>query len=241
MQAMQDKEFDQLFKDRFEGAEIQPSSNLWGNIEKELAPKKTRKFPVYWAAAAVVVVATTVGLLSQKTEKLQLKGTSSVSTIEVAKTPEVTAVGTVVTEQITADPEGTPLVLAPKVKLENLVLKNKQTAMQPNRELKRQQINTPDVAPVVKEQIKPVVVPPVDIVIAKVDPPEVEKQDNEITETEGRERRGIRNVGDVINFVVDKLDKREKKIIQFRTDDDDNSSLIAVNIGILQFNPKRNK
>ncbi|MNQ93554.1 hypothetical protein D3C85_1090260 [compost metagenome] len=113
--------------------------------------------------------------------------------------------------------------------------------MQPNQELKRQQIKTPDVAPVVKEQVRPVVVPPTDIVIAKVDPPEVQKQDNEITETEGRERRGIRNVGDVINFVVDKLDKREKKIIQFRTDDDDNSSLIAVNIGILQFNPKRNK
>jgi len=229
MQAMQDKEFDQLFKDRFEGAEIQPSSNLWSNIEKELAPKKTKKFPVYWAAAAVVVVATTVGLLSQKTEKLQLQGITRVSTVEVAKTPEVTAAHTVVTEQISTDPEGTPLVLAPKVKLENLVLKNKQTTMQPNQELKRQQINPPDVVPPVREEVRPVVAPPTETVIAKVDPPEVQK-DNEITESEARERRGIRNVGDVINFVVDKLDKREKKIIQFRTDDDDNSSLIAVNI-----------
>ena len=78
-------------------------------------------------------------------------------------------------------------------------------------------------------------------VIANVSIPDVQRGDQELIETEGRERKGIRNVGDVINFVVDKLDKREKKLIQFKTDDDDNSSLIAVNIGILKFNSKKNK
>ena len=48
MQQMQDKEFDKLFKDRFEDAEIEPSANLWANIEHELAPKKKRVFPIYW-------------------------------------------------------------------------------------------------------------------------------------------------------------------------------------------------
>lgn len=241
MQAMQDKDFDQLFKDRFEEAEIQPSSNLWGNIEKELTPKKKKAFPVYWAAAAVVVIATTIGLLSQKTEPLKLQG-NRIETAQVEKLPvTVPKQNSVVEEPVVARTESTPLVLAPKVKLENLVRKNSQLAVQPNPEIKRQQVKVIDVAPEQKEEIKSVATLEKEIMIAKVDPPVITEQSNQIAETEVRERKGIRNVGDVINFVVDKLDKREKKIIQFKTDDDDNSSLIAVNIGILKFNSRKNK
>ncbi|SHF11960.1 hypothetical protein [Pedobacter caeni] len=240
MQAMQDKDFDQLFKDRFEEAEIQPSSNLWSNIEQELAPKKKKGFPVYWAAAAVVVIATTIGLLSQKTEPLKLQGNAA--TAKVEKVPVAAPkLNTVVEEPVVAVPESTPLVLAPKVKLENLVRKNNQVAVQPNLEAQRQQVKEVVIAPEQKEEIKPIATLEKEVMIAKIDPPVVGEQNNQIAETEVRERKGIRNVGDVINFVVDKLDKREKKIIQFKTDDDDNSSLIAVNIGILKFNSKKNR
>lgn len=238
MQAMQDKDFDQLFKDRFEEAEIQPSSNLWSNIESELTPKKKRKFPVYWAAAAVVVIATTIGLLSQKTESLKLQGNTAETTAQIEKVPVVPSRLNTVAEEPVVEPESTPLILAPKVKLENLVRKNSQLAVQPNLEVKRQQVKVIDVVP---EQKKEMVTLEKEIMIAKIDPPVVPEQSNQIAETEVRERKGIRNVGDVINFVVDKLDKREKKIIQFKTDDDDNSSLIAVNIGILKFNSRKNK
>lgn len=238
MQAMQDKDFDQLFKDRFEEAEIQPSSNLWSNIESELTPKKKRKFPVYWAAAAVVVIATTIGLLSQKTESLKLQGNAAETTAQIEKVPVVPSRLNTVAEEPVVEPESTPLILAPKVKLENLVRKNSQVAVQPNLEVKRQQVKVIDVVP---EQKKEMVTLEKEIMIAKIDPPVVPEQSNQIAETEVRERKGIRNVGDVINFVVDKLDKREKKIIQFKTDDDDNSSLIAVNIGILKFNSRKNK
>ncbi|HEX8608377.1 MAG TPA: hypothetical protein VF679_07045, partial [Pedobacter sp.] len=63
---MEDKDFDQLFRDQFEEAEVRPSANLWGNIEKELSPKKRMVLPVYWMAAAVAVVAVMVGLLMPK-------------------------------------------------------------------------------------------------------------------------------------------------------------------------------
>jgi hypothetical protein len=53
------------------------------------------------------------------------------------------------------------------------------------------------------------------------------------------QRKGIRNVGDLVNFVVDKVDKREKKLVRFNTDDDDNSSIVGINIGFLKFNKKR--
>lgn len=239
MQAMQDKDFDQLFKDRFEEAEIQPSSNLWGNIEKELTPKKKRTFPVYWAAAAVVVIATTIGLLSQKTEPLKLQGNAADVAAKVEKAPVAPATSESAVEKTVVASESTPLVLAPKVQLENLVRKNSQLALQPKPEVKRQQIKA--IGPEPKEETKPLANLEKEVMIAKVDPPAVPESGSQIAETDVRERRGIRNVGDVINFVVDKLDKRENKIIQFKTDEDDNSSLIAVNIGILKFNSRKNK
>ena len=260
MQAMQDKDFDQLFKDKFEGAEMRPSANLWSNIEKELTPKKKRAFPVYWAAAAAVaVIAVSLGLLAPEKEKMQLHGTvidvaSSGSKAAIAdgntvapaeagdgnSNGSITSVSTTGTDAIAE--QGTPLILAPKMKLRNLVQENNLVAVQRNEKIKRHQIKAVEMKTTLKEEeVKSMPDLPTEHVIANVPIPDVQQGDQELTETEGSQRKGIRNVGDVINFVVDKLDKREKKLIQFKTDDDDNSSLIAVNIGILKFNPKRNK
>jgi hypothetical protein len=51
--------------------------------------------------------------------------------------------------------------------------------------------------------------------------------------------KNIKNVGDVVNIIVNKVDKRKDKFIQFRTDDDD-SSLSSINIGPFKIG-KRNK
>ncbi|WP_316821605.1 hypothetical protein [Pedobacter gandavensis] len=249
---MQDKDFDQLFKDKFEEAEMMPSADLWGNIEKVLSPtKKKRVFPVYWAAAALAVIAVSVGLLTRDTEKLQLQGKPAVA---LEKTPAVQDSGdasglahsnetSVVSVAVNStESEGTPLILAPKMKLKNLVQENNSLSLQRNDQIRRHQIKAVEPSNTLKEEVKPIIDLPTENVIANVVIPDVQQGDNTMTETEDRgERKGIRNVGDVINFVVDKLDKREKKFIQFKTDDDDNSSLIAVNIGILKFNSKRNK
>jgi hypothetical protein len=48
----------------------------------------------------------------------------------------------------------------------------------------------------------------------------------------------IRNIGDLVNLVVEKIDKRDKKLIRFATDDDDNSSLVGINIGFIKLNKK---
>ena len=52
------------------------------------------------------------------------------------------------------------------------------------------------------------------------------------------DNKGIRNVGDVVNLIVNKVDKRKDKFIQFRTDDDD-SSISAINIGPFKFGKKK--
>ncbi|MNL29759.1 hypothetical protein D3C87_1514530 [compost metagenome] len=67
-----------------------------------------------------------------------------------------------------------------------------------------------------------------------------EKEDIVALKTEEPANKGIRNVGDLVNFVVNKIDRREKKLIQFDTDDD-NSSIVALNIGFIKLNRKADK
>ena len=78
-----------------------------------------------------------------------------------------------------------------------------------------------------------------EIVLASNNDPALVKDDvsNENVEAPNR---GIRNMGDLVNYVVDKLDKREEKLLQFKTEDD-NSSLVALNIGMFKFNQKKHK
>lgn len=52
-------------------------------------------------------------------------------------------------------------------------------------------------------------------------------------------KKGIRNIGELVNFLVSKVDKREKRLIKFKTDAGDNSSIAAINIGIIQLNSKK--
>ena len=63
MQHMPDKDFDNLFRDKFMDAEIEPSVNLWAKIEDQLEPRRKRTLPIYWMAAASIVIAFTAILV----------------------------------------------------------------------------------------------------------------------------------------------------------------------------------
>lgn len=235
---MQDKEFDQLFRDRFDGAEIQPSANLWNSISEELSPKPKRRLPVYWMAAAVAVIAVTVGLLMPKEEKIRLQAAVVLNNevapgSSVAKTlSQLSYVSSTATDKV----ESTPLIIAPRVKLTRS--EKELAALQPNTTTDRPVYKQPEVVKELAKVEPKVETPKEEVVLAKVDLP-VENTDV-ITETEPQENKGIRNVGDLVNYVVNKVDKREKKLIQFDTNDD-NSSLVSINIGFIRFNKKSDK
>lgn len=236
---MQDKEFDQLFRDKFEGAEIEPSAHLWGNIVQELEPRKKRVLPVYWMAAAVTIVAVSVGLLMPEKETIRLQGSDFAAATPVAEPlvkPENAGIKTNGSsdENIT---ESTPLVIAPRLTAADV--EKDFVAMQPKTANVHPVNMEPEIVqPVVSQIVNEQAAPQTEAVIASAIVPD---ESNAITETEPAERKGIRNVGDIVNYVVDKVDKREKKFLKFNTDDDDNSSLVAINIGILKFNKRSDK
>lgn len=233
---MEDKDFDQFFKDQFEEAEVAPSTNLWDNIEKELSPKKRVMLPAYWMAAAVVVIGVMVAVLMPKTEPIRLQGSRDVAAVTVA--PEViTSVvladrsATVVEDK---EEKSTPLVIAARLNEEDV--KKDFELVQPNVPRKHPVNMDVQASPSIIAKVEPEI-PVNDVMIASVETtPEVQVN----TIVEQPEHKGIRNVGDLINIVVNKVDKRDKKLIQFNTDEDDNSSVVAINIGFLKFN-KRDK
>ncbi|WEK18536.1 MAG: hypothetical protein P0Y49_17235 [Candidatus Pedobacter colombiensis] len=235
---MRDKEMDQLFKDRFENAEIEPSAGLWTSIEKHLEIKPVkRKFPLYWFAAAAAVAIVIMSLLLTKEEKIQLYALDHFIPPLVEKAAPIS----IQKESGTQSPHrtaSTKLTVKNKIAVVKAIdtvratnIKKDLMVMQPIKEDMHLHAVVERLQPVVNSNT---------LVLAS-DQSLVTGIDEVINENDQVEKKGIRNVGDLINFVVDKLDKREEKLLQFKTDDDDNSSLIAINIGFIKFNSKKHK
>jgi hypothetical protein len=259
MQHMQDKDFDQMFRDKFEDAQLEPSLDLWNKIEPKLVIKRKRVYPIYWAAAAVVLSAITAGLLFRQPEKINTQGNLSVqakplenrkgqgspiimpaedvspikadnkiSVISYRASRHVTTHESVVTADlaealIQPDLNNGKKDLLAMQPLEGIAhLDHKETVM---------------TDPQIKKAIILQPAPAEEIMLANAGIDSTE-EGNEDRHTETKR---IRNVGDMVKYVVDKVDKREEKFIQFKTDDDDNSSLVALNIGMFRFNSKKHK
>ena len=246
MQHMSDKELDHLFKDKFKDAEIEPSADLWAKIAPQLPTKRKRALPFMWMAAASVIVVASVMLWSVKEEKIFLQpGNANLVSrpsrvvLSVVTTPNdtiaaITAeVRTEVVVKRAATTHFASNIVSEKVEQQ----KNNNDAVQPLFANAHLPIKKPAVAIEVLNQTDVV---PVEtkIVYAQADVPNTEYADLKSEPSTNKKR--IRNVGDLINYVVDKVDGREKKLIKFDTDDDDNSSIIGLNVGFVKIN-KRDK
>ena len=238
MQHTPDKDFDNLFRDKLIDAEIEPSANLWAKIEDQLAPKRKRITPIYWMAAASIAIVIGAMLVLQKTEKIQLRDDDATTSIEKPVVQDVvTTVDEISSTNLGALKVKVQIAAAIKNEAPENNIENIQEALQPNPTLARLLIKRADPKPI---DVSPITLVENPIVIAQVEPQEsinnvvIDEIDNT------RERKGIRNVGDLVNYVVDKVDKRDKKLLRFTTDDDDNSSIIGINIGFLKLN-KKNK
>lgn len=249
MQPIQDKDFDQLFKNAFEDAEFTPSKDLWGGIECEIEPKKKRIIPVYWLSAAAVAIIATVGILVYQQQEIKPKLAGNVE--PNIETPAV------------SDPafvDSIPTTTAPIEKAAVITPQQRNVAAGT---LAGRKINEP-VKPV--EERKIIAAPELqkqEIIIAKVEEPKKDLRtqieqavaqqkeetvlaantvdtDEVVEEITPAENKSIRNVGDVVNLIMNKVDKRKDKFIQFRTDDDD-SSVSAINIGPFKFGKKNRK
>jgi len=235
---MQDKEFDEMFKNLFEGAAIEPSEGLWTEISGKLDKPAYQKKGIYlWvsvaAAAAVILVC---GLIFSSDEKIRLQSAVATVNTENAAGAITGQVDVRQSQQAEVPSQSVPLVIAPGLSDEE---KKGFTG--------KLQADTADVRDIHKIAMEPAA-----LASQLAIPAVLSQEQEELTviastqtnrpDTTGamygqQERKGIRNVGDLVNFVVGKVDKRENKIVEFDTDDD-NSSLVSLNLGIVRFNRK---
>ncbi|MCC8424207.1 hypothetical protein [Mucilaginibacter sp. UR6-11] len=250
---MQDKEFDQIFNSKFENFEVEPSPMLWDNIADELDGKKNKRSLIsYLSLAASVVVILTAGMLflNQKDKpavqpnhetKLavnRVKLVAPLTTRPVKKATELVSVEKPVDRiaiAATHQPENTPPVnkaAAPVITKPVAVVK----------EVKPVKAESPQLIAVVTPPAK-VTVPDVRLTPAAADviaraPVETPAAiaSNDRPEPALVKKRGIHNLGGLINALVAKVDKREDKLIEFSdSDDDDNESeLTGVNLGLIK-------
>ena len=256
---MQDKEFDDMFHSKLGNFEVQPSAQVWQNIDAELAGKKKKGiFPILSIAASVLILLTAGILFIPK--KGVVKRNKPDSNVVAKASPSI------------VKPENIKPVNSAEKQQEQLavvetlvknVTKVNQPEIKTNAVAQKEQVNT-SVAKteIIKNKNQPLIAS-----TDKVKQDEAIKQDpielTEATSVGNKEtidnstislpaqpvlatnqpakttkqvvkKRGIRSFGDIVNLVVAKVDKRKDKLIQFSDSDDDESVISAVHLGALK-------
>ncbi|KIA88106.1 hypothetical protein OC25_26470 [Pedobacter kyungheensis] len=241
MQPIQDKDFDQLFKNAFDDAEIAPSRDLWSNIESEIEPKKKRIIPIYWLSAAAVLLVVAAGILVYQQQNVNPKQLTSyvapkVQKPVVAEQPVkdlvITPVKPIEKVEVVLPVSNKPVTSLAKTNLKKVARPvEKQKIVTAPEVLKQETViaKTEEPKKDIKTKIEEAILQPENKTVIAANPAAV-KIDEPINDNDEQSTKSIRNVGDVVNLIVNKVDKRKDKFIQFRTDDDD-SSLSSINIG----------
>ncbi len=261
---MQDKEFDDLFQSKLDNFEIEPSAQVWQNIDAELDGKKRSRAMFPWlsiAASIIILIAAAVLFIPKKgTEdkhhpKNKLTAvkvkptvtkpvTSNKPVIQEPASEQVAIVKTPIAHAAKAHP--TKQAVIPAVQQKEATQMIAKTEPAKTDEQPALAVTEPKKA---DEITNPVAVNQTPLVIKKTDisaSPDIQSQPV-VTTTQpvlastevpaikaskpAPRKHGIRNVGDLVNLVVARVDKRKDKLIEFTDNDDDESMITGVHIG----------
>jgi len=253
----QDKEFDDLFRSKLDGFEVEPSAQVWAGIDARLDGKKRRSIiPMLSIAASMILLIAAAVLFIPEGENIKpghpKKNGPAISRIKpvTAKPVQDTPVNTVIKK----DAEPANIIANSRVagvqhhtkKMEAPVTPAEQPApvvvkQAPAKEEDQQLIAA---APTKPAEITTPVVPGPETQLSIKQPTTIETTGTNPTNTLTAaqpaltqqakpvvKRHGIHNFGDLVNIVVAKVDKRKDKLIEFTDTDDDESTITAVNIG----------
>lgn len=255
---MQDKEFDDLFRSKLRDFEIQPSAEVWQNIDAELSGKKKKSMLSMLSIAASVLILLTAGVLfitKQGTVKRNKQDANAVvkaspSTIKPESTTKPVNSSEKQQEQLAA--------VETPVKQKTKANQPKIRTITPERD---ELVNPSERKGIAKPGEQPLMAStgtPMQNESIRQEPIELEEaisattkkaEDNSTISLPAQpalassqpaktkpaaKKHGIRNFGDIVNLVVAKVDKRKDKLIQFSDTDDDESVISAVHLGALK-------
>ncbi len=256
MQTMPDKEFDELFRKKFESYEAEPSAAVWTAISSGLnsSGRRKRPFSITWSVAASIVFMVGAGLwIARPSETIKLRGRGPEQIAEIRES---------VPEQhvVTEEPVKKESFIE---KLASLKIKGKQhvasyKAARKDRSDDNELYDTAEetatvhkISPVHEDQIQPekslaLVPSPAPAMTNVPDPgkPVIASAVAAVRaggiEDPESSRSGIRTVGDLVNFVVSKVDHRKDKLIEF-SDSEEGTLISGINLGVLRLKTKANR
>jgi len=250
MHPISDKELDKVFQQRFEDVEFQPSEGVWGKIAARMDQKEkvNKPFPVFWMAAASVVIILGASLWFYRPVKMiKLQGTDQ----NLVHNSPVSPISDLGTGAATLDPHQPEIKGFDFSKLASSEQKTFNTVQEETGtnesavELPRQdvmastnsskRINLETVQP-----IKEVKVPRYGGDQSQLDVTQPDMiasapvvQNDLLVDQEQIAQKRIRSVGSLVNFVISKVDRRDDKIIEFK-DGDEGSEISGINLGLIK-------
>lgn len=246
---MQDKEIDQLFKSALYDHEVEPTAMVWGNVSTNLNAGKGKKLVTAWLSVAasvlILVVASWFFIPRGKVNDKNATQTAAAKNNKPAKAiiaPEADN-----DEAIVTQPKASATVAS--VAIPKRVKQN----------IRRENVKAVVNAPVPDVQLAMATPRKVDVLTAVVPDAETpliaktEVDDDIVFKTNANKtaavrvpqsskimaaapvkKRRINTLGDLINVVVSKVDKRKDKLIEFTSSDDDDATVTGINLGFLK-------
>ncbi|TFF37450.1 hypothetical protein [Mucilaginibacter psychrotolerans] len=250
---MQNKDFDELFRNKLGDLEVEPGKDLWDNIAAEVViDSKNRSALPFISIAASVLVLVAAGLFfipKIKPATIQPSKLIAVNHTGIQKTNTVVPKAAEI--KVTAPQAQQVAVVSLPVKQHSVkqsikkqksnlpALNTDAIAQQQQPQQIAQQTTHNDVilAAVKSDALAQAAITPTvnaevkDTRIAALAVPALTAQTLAVVQPK---KRRIRSFGDLINVVVAKVDKRKDKLIEFSNKDDDESLITGINLGIIR-------
>lgn len=246
-----DKDFDRLFQSKLDDIEVEPSAMVWDNIIDELDGKIKKKMGLPWmriAATIVVMMGASLLFLRPDAEKVTLRGTANT---ELAATPSA---GSTASGDMAIGPEN---VVSDQISEPPVKHSKKQALAAAHKSIPKadsfadtiQSVANINITQPEPQNIKTVTAMaqhPISVVDERIQLPAnlnhngTVKPVNMVPVTiiqpeEPVKKKKIRGLGDILNAVIAKVDKRHDKVIEFANTDEDDSFIIkGVNLGLLK-------
>jgi len=244
---MSDRDLDQLFNAQLADLEVEPSAAVWGKIAADIKTEDDKKgaFP-YMQIAAGITVLIAIGLwFTPRQEKIALHGQSNSQQsvqLTVNPTAPVTHYSTLTADVPATNPKRVKAVNSHLTVDPGTQQAYKQVNEKPDTALYASNMQpantdkTEHITPVIKIN-NPVASPLT--AVARVNVPGKQPVQTlaladipKSTATETVKKKKIHTLGDILNVVIAKVDKRDNKIIEFSNDDDDEAFTVSgVNLG----------
>jgi len=241
---MQDKEFDDIFRAQLEGFEAEPSAAVWQNIANGLDGKRKRKkAPVWWlGVAASMLIISSIGwwlVARQQPVKqntvVRAKPTRHENNVQPVNRSLLAA------NQSVAKPGVGSKIVSPTRIEKTATPKNKADESMPTNQPKTDETILPAnhsevLAATRVNDIQTDIQPEKPLFKTNLQPAANTVQTVAVAPPK---RRG-HTLGDLINKVVASVDKRADKLIEFTDNDEDESTITGINLGLVKIK-KENK